>query len=688
MVLEMNLNSIQRKLVRKDLKFNVLFGLSVAFSIILFCSQGILLFSKTITNILMAGGSTYTVAFGMYLISAVGLLFFNVYANSVYFKIKTRQIGVFMALGVTSKDCGKMFRKEFLIIYIVSAVLGLILATPFSWIVWEVLSSWIEITSISFSIGLKGILIAALYAVLICIMLLIINLNQIENLDIIAILRTESSNELIKGNKGIKGIRGIFMTIIGIVLFNISATKDSWFKLLMVPFLMIAVLGMYNIAVYITFIGDVVKKVSIKHYYKHMLHYNLIKQKGKQYAIAIFVSSILIFVTIFGVCFNSASFLELTNEIKKVPYDFAVLSNFQTKDLNQEKLKKLAQESGVHLTDFHQLNLIYIARKYEYKNGFQEWGPCYVISQKDYEKVTNKGCKIADNSFVAFSNDNMGNGILNTYNEGDNCFYNPVKKQDFKLNLQEMQVSDSVNSNGSINDFIVLNDSQYKNLEQKVDEKHKLTYYLFNSSHKSNLHQKILDEILSECKNKMYIDLVNSVANDKRLENGEKIIDGDKILDYNSNKLYAARWWDMYPFARESAMSVQFEVFGVYLVFVFYICFVTIISAIIIMSSKVISSLWQDVKSYKIASSIGMNGKEIYDLIGRQIRFIYFIPAIIGCLSAILMVNRFMAASSIQSINMITWAAAIYSLILLLFQYIGYFIVKKFAQKGADQYIQ
>ncbi|RDY29313.1 FtsX-like permease family protein [Lachnotalea glycerini] len=689
MVLAMNLNSIQRKLMMKDFKNNVLFGLSVAFSIILFGSQGILQFSKTITIILMTGGSTYTITLGMYMISAVGLLCFIIYVNAIHFKMKTRQIGIFMALGVPCKDCSKMFQREFLAVYSISALLGLVLSIPFSWIVWKVLSKAIKTTTTSFSIGWKGIVFAVLYVIISYIMLLIINLRNIHNLDIITILKSETENELVKGNKGIRGICGVIMTIMGIIFFNISAIADNWFKLLMTPFLAIAILGMYYIAVYITFIGDVVKKVNIKRYYKSMLYYNLTKQKGKQYAIAIFVSSILIFVTIFGVCFNSASFFELAHEIKTVPYDFSVMSNFQTKDLNQEKLEELAQESEVKLNDIHQLDLIYLARKYEYKNGFKEWSSCYVTSQSDFEKLMNKTYEIADNNFIAFSNDNIGNVVLDTYLEGTNCFYNAVQQQDFKLNLQEKIAStDIMNSNGSIYEFIVLNDSQYKSLEQAVDEQHKLTYFLFNSNHKSDLHQKILDEILSECNNEMFVNIVNSVANDKLLEAGDKTIAGEKVLEYNSNKLYAARWWDMYPFARDSAMNVQFEIFSVYLIFVFYICIITIISAVIIISSKVISSLWQDAKSYEVASSIGMKGKSIYDLIGKQIRFIYFIPAIIGCLAAILMVNRFMVASSIQSLSIITWASVIYSIVLLVFQCVGYFVVKRIAGKSVAKYIE
>ena len=678
----MNLISIQKKLMKQNRKNNMLFMISIIFSMILFTSQGVLQFSRTITSILMTDGSTYTITLGMYGISAAGLLFFLIYANAIYFKTKSRQLGIFLSLGVRQNQCGRMFMTEFSLIYIRAAIIGFVLSIPFSYLVWNLLSAFIKTTSIRFYIGWRGIIYSAVFFFACFVLLSVINMHTIKNMDVMSILRSDAKNELVRGNKGFLGVAGIFMIIVGIILFNISAASGTWFKMLMIPFLIVALVGIYFLAIYVTFIGDVIRKINKKMYLKNILLFNLMKQKGHQYAVSIFVSSLLIFVTIFGVCFNSASFLEATTLIRRVPYDFSVLSNYQTSALNQQKIEELAQKDGVTLENFQTLSLLIVSRKYEYKSGNTEWGPCFVTSQNDYNKLTGRKTEIPQGSFLAFSDDAMGNGILDTYSSKENQFYNDSSKQDFSLMLQSKVSEDGIiNANGSIYEFIVVNEIDYKKLETTLEGKYHLQYFLFNGdvggAREINLQKSLLKEILKESDGKMMINLINAVSNDKNKENGVETINSEKVLSYEKNKLYGARWWELFPFSRGSARSTQFEVFAVYLLFVFYICVITIISAVMIMSAKVISTFWQDQKSYQIAGSIGMKEKDIRKLVNRQIQFIYFTPVIIGCLTAVLMVNRFMSVSSIQSLKKVTTASVIYSIILFLVQTVGYHIVSR-----------
>ena len=45
----------------------------------------------------------------------------------------------------------------------------------------------------------------------------------------------------------------------------------------------------------------------------------------------------------------------------------------------------------------------------------------------------------------------------------------------------------------------------------------------------------------------------------------------DIYIPYDGNELYAARWWEFYPYAKQTQFDVQMEAGAVYLILIFFI---------------------------------------------------------------------------------------------------------------------
>ena len=114
----------------------------------------------------------------------------------------------------------------------------------------------------------------------------------------IKILHSSSENEEVKGAKPILGLLGLFAIPMGVILFNITAVIDG-LKTISMLFLVISLIGGYLLTVQITTIGTLVKRFFPKAYRKNILFYNLVRQKGNQYTLSLFVSSLLIALTVF-----------------------------------------------------------------------------------------------------------------------------------------------------------------------------------------------------------------------------------------------------------------------------------------------------------------------------------------------------------------------------------------------------
>lgn len=100
----------------------------------------------------------------------------------------------------------------------------------------------------------------------------------------------------------------------------------------------------------------------------------------------------------------------------------------------------------------------------------------------------------------------------------------------------------------------------------------------------------------------------------------------DSYMDYDGNELYAARWWSMFPFARENALSSQLEMGAVYFLIMFFIAMIAFVSAVMVIGLKILGTLWQDNESYRKAVFLGLKEKSLNKLISKQISLIYYYP--------------------------------------------------------------
>ena len=333
----MTLNEITRKLIRQNKSRYILFGLSICFSVAMTGAYGVLLFSKVITDVLMTDGSTYLISLGMYGITLMGIIVFLFYANAIYMQLQMGEIGVFLSLGLSPKSVGKIQNQQIDITFLIGGAAGLVLAVPFSFGIWSLLSLFISYTDGAFRVGWEGLLIAGGLWVLAWVILRIRNAVHIVRLDVIRILRSSSVGEEVKPAHPLLGIIGLIAVPLGLILFNITAVI-YWLKSFSVLFLGVSVIGMYFLTAQITSMGSIIKHFFHNAYRKDILFYNLVRQKGNQYTLSLFVSSLLITLTIFSICFNGGMFLELYYLIKEEPYDYAVLAGESGEKLDESEV--------------------------------------------------------------------------------------------------------------------------------------------------------------------------------------------------------------------------------------------------------------------------------------------------------------------------------------------------------------
>ncbi len=668
----MTLNEITRKLIRQNKSRYILFGLSICFAVAMTGAYGVLLFSKVITDVLMTDGSTYLISLGMYGITLIGIIVFLFYANAIYMQLQMGEIGVFLSLGLSPKSVGKIQKQQLDITFLIGGAIGLVLAVPFSFGIWSLLSLFISYTDGVFRVGWEGLLIAGGLWILAWIILRIRNAVHIARLDVIRILRSSSEGEEVKAAHPVLGIIGLIAVPLGLILFNITAVI-YWLKSFSALFLGVSVIGMYILTAQITSMGSIIKRFFPNAYRKSILFYNLVRQKGNQYTLSLFVSSLLITLTIFSICFNGGMFLELCYLIKEEPYDYAVLVGESGEKLDESRIRSFAEESDISLIEWHSLDMLLLGREHQYMDvSRNEWASEIVVNVSDFNALSGMNLSVPDDGYIYFQDSD--DSMFQTCSEDRGLFYNPCIKEDFTLQKIKLFSKGSVlNETAKINSFAVVSDNTFYRISDTLDSSYKMTYYLFHGSNTENsreFQKRLLAEIVAINKGEIFVSWQNQAIKDK-IKNYEDI-----YIPYDGNELYAARWWEFYPYAKQTELDVQMEAGAVYLILIFFIAIISFVSATMIMGLKIAGTIMQDTESYKRAMYLGLKENDLKRIIRKQIGLIYFFPVICGCVTASFMINRFMEASSATRIFEITLVAIGLSLIVFLMQLIIFFFLQ------------
>lgn len=661
------------KLLRQNKGRYLLFGVSVCFAVAMAGTYGILLFSPMITGALMTDGSTYMISLGMYLITLAGIFSFLFYANGIYMQSVRKETGIFLALGLYPKAVAGMERRQYDICFLAGGAMGLFLSIPLSFGAWKFLTLFITYTDKHFRIGWKGLLIAVCVWGITWLGLQIKNSVSLSRIDVVEALKGESVSEDVKGAHPGLGMVGLAMIPLGIILFNITAVSAE-LKKFSTLFLGVSLVGVYLMTAQITTVGTIMKRVLPSNYLKNLLFYNLVRQKGKQYTLALFVSSILIAVTVFSICFNGSGFLESYYRVQEDPYDFAVLTGGRQGRLEEAVIRNAAAKDGVTITDFTVLHLLAIGREHQYRDEeMNEWSTDYAVSVSEFNRFAGQKLHVPDDGYVYFQDSD--DSMFLTCQEDIGNFYNPTTKEDFQLRKEQLlSREDILNNSAQLDSLLILSDSTWKSLSDATDYSFKWDYYLFRGEgleNSSSLQNDLLNKIIALSHGKMLMNPDQQAVKDK-MDDYQ-----DEILDYEGNELEAARSWQCYPYARETQIAIQKETGAIYLLLIFFIALISFTSATMIIALKITGTIRQDAGSYRRAVYLGLREKELSKLIEKQMALVFFFPSICGCMAALFMINRFLSVSSITHYRAVTWAAAGLSFAVFLIQVIVFCVVRK-----------
>lgn len=119
------MKSMEQKLQRADRKQSGLYLFCNFISLTLITAYSAMMFSPTARNVLPEGGDSRKQVMAIFVLALFGCIVFTIYAASLFFRKKSRQLGTLMALGASRTRLAPGLFREVLILSGISSLSGI-----------------------------------------------------------------------------------------------------------------------------------------------------------------------------------------------------------------------------------------------------------------------------------------------------------------------------------------------------------------------------------------------------------------------------------------------------------------------------------------------------------------------------------------------------------------------------------
>ena len=196
-----------------------LLGLCISMSLLLVTSFTTMFFSPSVQEFLPPGGDTRKLMWLMLSVVAVGCLIFTMYGSSLFFRNKSREFGIMLALGQEKKALARQLAGELTAVVGKYVLFGILPAIPASWLIWKLFQFMVVSTAqTEYRIGITGVLAGLLFAAALTFSILIAGIRFIRQANVMDILNACRKTEMVREIRPWFGKLGAALIITGLFL--------------------------------------------------------------------------------------------------------------------------------------------------------------------------------------------------------------------------------------------------------------------------------------------------------------------------------------------------------------------------------------------------------------------------------------------------------------------------------------
>ena len=528
----------------------------------------------------------------MVAISLFSIFFIN-YAHSAFIKGRNKEFGIYISLGINSKELRNLINIESIIISSVSLIVGMGVGALFSRLFQMVVLHLLDIKNISFYLDYKSFLLTTIVFIFIFATVMARTYIRMRRIDISSLLkeaRTSEGKDYRKLDLNL-GVIGIIIMVFSVVSVMIITKNEDLISspVVLISYVLASFLGVYLV---LSNGGNLIVHLikRSRHYYKNMLSITELHHKFNQNKKIIFTLSVLSTMTIFLVA-SPFSLLSLSESIAEMnKNDLEYVETATMNKLSTGTLDQIINEQPV--TSNSILKFIFLSTK-EGSDLLSDCKP--VISAEEYNTLTGSDLSPVEGEAYIIGIDGLNGehgikpGSIHMYYNGENAYRFQIKDS----SKGEWITGDSSFPTDSI---IIINKADYDKISTSISGQNIGYYHLIN---------------------------FQNWKNSKEVVTALKIALGDSQLPVISTVEtyeYIKRGYSVFLFI-SAVMGVMFFIAGGSVLYF-----------------KQFTELAESKDTFYKLYKIGISDKEMKSVIGKELLVVFFLPLIFGSFLGIMMI--------------------------------------------------
>ena len=647
----MTMSRITAKLRKKNRDQYLLLGICIFLSVILVTSFTMMYFSPSIQELLPPGGDTRKLMKLMMGVVMIGCLIFTLYGSSLFFRKKSREFGVMLALGEERGALAGQLAKELAAVVVKYVLSGILLAVPVSYLIWKLFQAIaLNTARLKYRPGNAGIFAGILFAAILSLCILILGIRFIRQADIMNILNASRKTEMVREIKPWFGRLGAALVAAGLFLamavpqLTVRLFRQGMPAIWNVTYLL-GIAGLYLIV--LSAVGYSKKGKHPEKYYKNIISTNLMRFTARQTTRNMLCIALLVFVMVGSAFWGVMYYFSAMDGGGEAPYDYSWHYPAKEAQIGKEETEKIAREHKVTLTAYEDLDSLQLVIRYtgrdmdEQKRYFDaEYEKLATfIAASDFERISGRSISLKAGEYQTVTTTDFQENVwvsVDCLNEIEN----PATGERMVPEFRGTAEFDNL-AIGSDPFAFLLSDEDYNRFAKDLPDDWKEKHAFFNAEYMTDAGDKKFYEYeFADAVIREYIARATELSNhyglyDPREEElalaaGKEYCYAGKI-DLSPDNPQIMDDWKYAPFSKVFLQANAMEMVAVFVLLSIYISVISLTAAGIMSYIRSITIAMDNRQLFEDLRRLGTDDAYEEKVIKVQLRKIFAYPVAAGC---------------------------------------------------------
>lgn len=475
------------------------FSFCYALSVILVSTLTLFMLSPFVQSRLPIGGDSRKMLYMVYAVAVLGCVLFIIYATGLFLRFKSREVGIFMALGTPKRVLAKTLTKEIVLLILKLGIAGIIIGGVIAFVFGKVYEGFVQsATGDSFSLPLTGFIGSFLFVTITVCIVMGMAVRFLKRANLIEILNEERRTEPIKKNVDTKYlVWGIILIAVGllgglIIPYIVSTMLKRSLSGFPYIFYVLVFIGLYRVMVYSIAVHK--KGRHPQKYYKNLISFGMMKFQGISVVRNMLIVTLLIAGSLFAIFFSATNLIQGLGSVASEANDISYRYLGDAEKLTQEQVEKLAEDYQVGIDNYREAEFLRLLGSGVSRENYDKSGKLieeyrkqdYIknfISADEFERVTGIAVNVQPGMYQYISREGNNENYwflpddLDLVQNPDSGLQKPLS---YAGTVEYSSFFYHYGQDGNAN--YILNDEDYTELEKGLSDEMHMTHILFDLS--------------------------------------------------------------------------------------------------------------------------------------------------------------------------------------------------------------